>query len=71
MKKIFSVTKVLLLVLTLTVVGLGAFAVPAQAAPGDITIYCDGSDNLCVVYEDPDVIIEFWFGKWTKIVIEM
>ena len=68
MKKFLSAAKISLLVLTLAVVGLGAFAVPAAAAPGDITIYCDGTNNLCVVV---DGWLEFWFGNWTVIVIEL
>ena len=66
-KKVLSFVKVSLLVCTLVVLGVGVIAQPAEA---DITIYCDGSDNLCAVYEDPEIIIEFWLGEWFLIVID-
>lgn len=70
MKKALSFTKIALLFCTLAVLGLGAMPQPADAAPGDITIYCSGFD-LCAVYEDPDVIIEFWLGEAVGIEIEV
>lgn len=66
-KKALSFLKVSLLICTLVVLGLGATPQPAEA---DITIYCDGTNNLCAVYEDPSVIIEFWLGNWFLIIID-
>lgn len=71
MKKALSLTKVALFCFTLAVLAMGFVPQAADAAPGDITIFCDGSDNLCATYEDSDVIIDFYFGRATAILIEM
>lgn len=69
-KKFMASTKIVLLVCTLVVLCMGAVPQPVDAARGDITIFCSGSD-LCAVYEDPDVIIEFWLGRAVGIFIEL
>lgn len=71
MKKALSLTKTALLLCTLAVFALGFVPQVADAAAGDITVICDGTDNLCVTYEDPDVIIEFYFGRALAVIIEL
>ena len=66
-KKALSFLKVSLLICTLAVIGLGAMPQPAQA---DITIYCDGTNNLCATIETRDVIIDVYFGNWFLIIID-
>ena len=71
MNKILSSAKIALLVCTLAVLAFGFIPSAADAAPGDITVICDGGDELCVTYEDPDVIIEFYFGNPIAVIIEL
>ena len=65
-----NLAKTLLLALTLAVMTFGMMPV-AIAAPGDITIECDGSDNLCASVDTGDIIIDVYFGKATRIIIEL
>jgi hypothetical protein len=70
MKKALSYAKATLLASTLAVLALGAMPQSADARITSVTVYCDGSDNLCATYEDPDVYIEFYLGRALAVVIE-
>ncbi len=63
--------KTALLTCTILVLSIGFMPQAAEARPGDITVYCDGTDNLCATVETSDVIIEVWFGNWEIIIIEL
>ncbi len=69
MKKVIAAVKVTLFASTLAVVGLSAFPQGADAAPGDIWIFCEDRANVCVIHETEEYT-DFYLGRLWGIGIE-
>lgn len=67
MKKLSSITKAILLTGFLAIVAMGVMPATSEAAPGDITILCDGSNNLCAVVDD---FWYFYYGSAVAVIFE-